>query len=56
MDADAKTTRELPPKGSIVVFEEDAEGRRGHEIAVADATYRIITLGDVLLALTPDRR
>lgn len=54
-DPDAGTTRELPPLGSVVVFEEDTEGGPGHEVVAADVTYRIVTLDDVLLALIPPK-
>ena len=56
MDPNAKTTRQLPPLGSIVVLEDDHEGRSGHEVVVADVSYRIMTLDDVSLAFIPPTR
>ncbi len=53
VDPEAGATRALPSRGSIVVFEEDAENGPGHEVVAADSPYRIITLDDVLLALIP---
>lgn len=53
MDPAAGRNRELPPLGSAVVFEDDPEDGPGHEIAIDEFTYRIITVDDVLLAVIP---
>jgi hypothetical protein len=55
-DPNAGTNRELPPLGSLVVFEEDPEDGPGHEVRVGDAVYRILTVDDVLLAILPPPR
>ena len=55
-DPNAKTPRQLPPLGSIVVFEDDPECGPGHEVVVADVSYRILTLDDVRLAFIPPPR
>ncbi len=56
IDPGTGVKRALPPRRSIVVFEEDPEGGPGPEVVVANASYRVITLGDVILALIPSKR
>jgi hypothetical protein len=56
LDPNAETTRQLPPLGSLVVFEDDSAGGPGHEVVVADISYRILTLDDVSLAFIPVQR
>ncbi len=55
-DPRAEGARVLPPRGTIIVFEDNPEDTRGHEITIGDVAYRIITVDEVLLAIIPSTR
>jgi hypothetical protein len=44
------------PSANSRRFEDDPEGGPGHEVVVADASYRIMTLDHVSVAFIPPTR
>ncbi len=55
-DPRVERARVLPPYSSIIVFEDDSENAKGHEITIGDVAYRILTVDEVLLAIIPSTR
>jgi hypothetical protein len=52
-DPEAGTFRDMPPVGSVVAFEETAEGVEGHFFFSGDDEYRILDLDALDMAFPP---
>ena len=54
-DEGGNAFRDMPPVGSLVVFEESDEGMEGHYFYATDAEYRVLRL-DVVIVCFPQER
>ncbi len=52
-DPDAESFREMPPIGSVVVFEETTEGVEGHYFYMDDVEYRVLHVDAINIAFPP---
>jgi hypothetical protein len=55
-DEGGNAFRDMPPLGSIAVFEESDEGMEGHYFYEREIEYRVLRLDVVIVAFPPEKK